>query len=307
MTLTQKWVFTANNPCDDWEVKAKALKDKKDKPAISFAYIGREVAPTTNTPHLQGYFEFSLRKRLPGAKKILKACGLAGAHLEPARGSVDQIKAYNGKTDESPVEWGEAMVGQGSRKDLKMLQEAAEAGASFLQLSREFPGAHARFSGWTSRVREEARAERELKRRKEENQKVVLRPWQEEVWTAVENQTRRKITWCWEETGNVGKTVLADWMASTKDAFCCVGGKYADIALAYDCQEYVVFDLSREQHERVPYALLEGFKNGRIFSGKYASKNKLFKPAKVLIFANFEPDLEKMSSDRWDIHHIASL
>jgi len=27
----------------------------------------------------------------------------------------------------------------------------------------------------------------------------------------------------------------------------------------------------------------------------------------ILVFANFEPDRAAMSTDRWDVHHIASV
>lgn len=302
MSKTQRWVFTANNPPADWEEKARTLSDK-----IVYAFVGREVAPTTGTPHLQGYFEFSGRKMLPGAKKLMKLCGLEGAHLEPAKGNLEQIQTYNGKTDQNPLTWGTPIPTQGTRTDLQRMRDAAVKGASSLQLGEDFTAQHARYHSWVEDQRELARTERETKRRRIEAESVTLRTWQKNVWRALEEQSKRKVLWCWENKGGVGKSMLADWIRSMHGAFISVGGKYADIALSYNCEEYVVFDLSREQHERVPYGLLEGFKNGRVFSGKYASKLKEFKPAKVIVFANFMPELEKMSADRWDIHHVAGF
>jgi hypothetical protein len=51
--------------------------------------------------------------------------------------------------------------------------------------------------------------------------------------------------------------------------------------------------------EFVNFHIIEAFKNGRMFSSKYQSSLRIFKPAKVVCFANFEPDWKKLSLDRW--------
>lgn len=64
-------------------------------------------------------------------------------------------------------------------------------------------------------------------------------------------------------------------------------------------------DLTRSQENMLNYGMIESFKNGVFFSPKYNSITKIFKPVKMIIFANWLPDKEKLSEDRWDIHHIA--
>jgi len=81
-------------------------------------------------------------------------------------------------------------------------------------------------------------------------------------------------------------------------------GKCADIAHAYNYEEIVVFDFSREQEERINYQIIEKFKDGRIFSPKYDSKCKVFKGARVIVFSNFDPDKSKLSEDRWDVMRV---
>lgn len=110
--------------------------------------------------------------------------------------------------------------------------------------------------------------------------------------------------WIWEMEGNMGKTYLAKWLSVWRDAFIVRGGKHNDIKHAYQYQRYVVFDLARDQMDKVPYQLMEEFCDGYFFSGKYESRGKVFRPAHVAVLANFAPDEAKLSADRWDIRYI---
>lgn len=108
--------------------------------------------------------------------------------------------------------------------------------------------------------------------------------------------------WIFDTDGGIGKTWFSGYLWTEHKAFVVRGGKYADIALAYQREPLVVFDLPREMEERVPYALIEQFKDGRVWSGKYQSKSKVTMGAKVMVLANFSPDLSKMSDDRWQLY-----
>lgn len=120
------------------------------------------------------------------------------------------------------------------------------------------------------------------------------------------SQSDRKILWLWEESGHTGKTFLAKWLRVWRGAYCVTGGKYNDIRYAYNYQRYVVFDLARDLAERCPYHLMEEFKNGFFFSGKYQSNERSFRPARVVVMANFGPDMSKLSADRWDIRYVGA-
>jgi len=80
-------------------------------------------------------------------------------------------------------------------------------------------------------------------------------------------------------------------------------GKVADLAHAYKYEPVVVFDLSRTQADKLDavYMAIENFKNGRIFSPKYDSHNKVFASTHVVVFANYPPDRSKLSEDRWKV------
>lgn len=83
MSKAKRWVFTLNNPAE---------ADTIDPSLVEYAIIGREVAPTTNTPHLQGFACFVKRMTLSQLSKLLPR-----AHWAVARGSVDDNIRYCSK------------------------------------------------------------------------------------------------------------------------------------------------------------------------------------------------------------------
>lgn len=84
---SRAFCYTFNNFSLGWEFGFALLE-------TDYHIYGREIAPTTGTPHIQGYLHFpnarvfsSLLKRLP-----------PGIHLEIAKGSPDQNIAYCSKS-----------------------------------------------------------------------------------------------------------------------------------------------------------------------------------------------------------------
>lgn len=78
----RSWVFTANN-------YDQPLLDRLDRMACKYLLYGKEVAPDTGTPHLQGYVVF-------GAGRTFAACrtSMPGCHLQVARGTPSQNYNY---------------------------------------------------------------------------------------------------------------------------------------------------------------------------------------------------------------------
>lgn len=133
-----------------------------------------------------------------------------------------------------------------------------------------------------------------------------LYQWQKDIVDIInKNPDNRTIYWYWDEIGNVGKSALAKHLCFYNDAFV-IDGKKADILYAAtttntDC---FVLDFSREVENRVPYESIEKLKNGLFFSGKYESKMVLRNPPHIICFANFYPDITKLSNDRWVITEL---
>jgi len=114
---------------------------------------------------------------------------------------------------------------------------------------------------------------------------------------------RRKVKWYFDANGNVGKSHFCRTYRDRNGQrpYVVTGGKHADIIYAYDYQRVVFFDFPRSMEERVPYEVLEAFKNGYFLSTKYEVRTVRFSVPHVVIFANFLPDTTKLSADRWDI------
>ncbi len=125
---SKRWIFTLNNYT---EAEVEELKGETD--AYTYLLFGKEVAPTTGTPHLQGYFEIPTKR---GGKKLAESLpGLKRASLRKARGSAKQNRIYCGK-DNEPYIYGEPMQ-QGRRTDLLLVKRKIDDGISNADLWEE--------------------------------------------------------------------------------------------------------------------------------------------------------------------------
>jgi len=134
-----------------------------------------------------------------------------------------------------------------------------------------------------------------------------FRPWQQQVIKKLNEQTNRQVLWVWDSVGKTGKNTLTRYILTHYRAFLSVGGKSEDIAHAFRSSsdiQVAVFNFTRDKQSFINYSVLENFKDGNLFSPKYESSMLFFKPCKVIVFANFEPEMDKLSIDRWDIYEV---
>jgi len=116
MSRSRGWVFTWNNYGDDW----RAVLD-----GVQCVYIvaGKEIAPTTDTAHLQGYVYFRHPQRAAGVRR-----SLPGSHVESAKGTPLQCDTYCRKEDPDPYARGIRPVGpeEKGEKEKRRWEEAWE-------------------------------------------------------------------------------------------------------------------------------------------------------------------------------------
>lgn len=124
----------------------------------------------------------------------------------------------------------------------------------------------------------------------------------------------RQITWIYDQEGGCGKSFLArflnqwhedEWMTlacapSQRDLSCLVKAKVDKGWNGNSC----LLDLPRAYCLRDMYPTLEDLSNGAFTSVKYVGSTFTTDPLRVVVFANFLPDLDKMSMDRWNIFEL---
>lgn len=134
---------------------------------------------------------------------------------------------------------------------------------------------------------------------------VPDKPFQVEILELLASKAdNRSIYWYWSTEGNLGKSQFARYICATYNALYC-NGKKSDILYSFTQGKYkiVIIDIERDE-ERIPYSAMESLKNGIFFCGKYESRQFIFNPVHLIVFANRAPELQRMSLDRWKIKKI---
>lgn len=131
--------------------------------------------------------------------------------------------------------------------------------------------------------------------------------WEKDLLAKLDGPAHdREIIWRWSVEGNVGKSAFCKWLCVKRGAYL-FNGKAADIKAALaDMQEagksiprILIWDIPRTMENFMSYQALEEVKNGAFFSGKFHGQMVLCNARHVVVFANFEPDMGKLSQDRW--------
>lgn len=143
---------------------------------------------------------------------------------------------------------------------------------------------------------------------------IELFPWQVDLLSELSLDpeiTDRSVHWFWDPVGTKGKTAFAKHCCLTMDALYVVGRaadmKYAIAQYIADKKKFpkiVFLNLTRSSEQFVSYQGIEEIKDGIFFSTKYESGMAIFDPPHVCIFANFHPDITKLSEDRWRIKKL---
>lgn len=138
--------------------------------------------------------------------------------------------------------------------------------------------------------------------------------WQKDIIKVLkEEPDDRTVHWYWSEKGKVGKTHFCKYLV-VKEECIVLGGKACDCrngvieyAKANDGEtpERILINIPRSYaSEYVSYEAFENLKDMLFYSGKYEGGMICGNCPHLFIFANFKPQVEKMSGDRWLIHKI---
>jgi hypothetical protein len=306
MSLAKRWCFTLNNPSDEERffhaINGESISADPEDSEFSYYVFGQETGDS-GTPHLQGYFILRQKRRLAQIKALP---GLSRAHLEVARGSPKQASDYC-KKDGAFSEFGVLPAGPGNASSFEALREwvkAQDPAPTLTDVWEVFPSLAGRYPRAVSDC---------ISRFGKRPELVVgaLRPWQLGLdGTVNEEADDRKVIFVVDEEGNKGKSWLTRyWLTKREGTQFMSIGKRDDLAFAVNVtSDLFVFDIPRGHMEFVQYGIFEMLKNRVVFSTKYQSTTKiLLKTPHVVVFCNEEPDMTKLTEDRYEILNLGNL
>ena len=308
------YVFTLNNPSP---ANISKLQDAIGRCGIKFMVFGHEVAPTTGTPHLQGYFQTN-------QKNLKRFYEMFNIHVKPQIATATQAAEYcrkDGNSEEFGV-FDSEIKGtkekkQGARTDIDAIMADIDAGMDYMTVTRTHAKTASRITSFIREQISHRDTMKSLASFRERFAALSLYPWQRELLAVLEvPPDERKITWIWSSAGKTGKSTMATFLGAMKEACVLESAKKQDLAyiFAQKPAKIVVFDLSRtlapedDGKSKLDhlYAFAEGLKNSRIVSTKYQSASIVFACPHVVFFANFGPDMSKWSEDRYDVREITA-
>ena len=300
MAQSSRWCFTLNNYNDESQGHICALFANEE--LVKYAVYGREVAPSTNTPHLQGFVVFQKRYRLGGVKDLFQPYG---PHLEPARGTSQEASTYC-KKDGDYEEFG-SLPAQGQRNDFAEFKQwvlAQPSSPSSALVAQEYPNIwlkYPRVMEWIRLIYPHPVLEL-----------GEPRDWQRHLEGCLDQEPDgRKIIFVVDPNGGCGKSWFCRyWFTKHPNLTQLLSvGKRDDLAHCIQpTKRFFFFDCPRGQLEFFQYSVLEQLKNRVVFSPKYTSTTKILEhQPHVVVFTNEEPDRTKLTSDRYKIINIQTL
>jgi hypothetical protein len=298
-------VWTLNNYTDDDVQRISGLVESD--PSVKFLIFGREIAPTTQTPHLQGFVIFSTNKRFAAVKRLISD----RAYVATANATSEQCRAYCRK-ERDFEEFGEFPDKQGQRNDLAEVLEwsddyTKEHGfpPSARMFAVYFPQQYVKYSRMLIEV-SQLRAPPATLRDGDP------RPWQSELEAKLLLPANdRKIMFFVDTEGGTGKSWFQGYFLTKYPEQCqLLGvGKRDDIAYAIEAEKRVfLFNVPRGAMQFLQYTIFEQLKDKVIFSTKYHTKTKILRHfPHVVIFSNEHPDESTMTADRYDIVDMGTM
>lgn len=299
------WVFTMNNYTD---AHVAHLRELGASDRIHTLVFGREVGES-GTPHLQGFVHWTVGKRLQTTKTAL---GSDRVHVEPARGTPYQAYEYFTK-DGDFESFGEVPINVAARTGtrgqfVEYIQWVTDhyntngRPPSEREISQAHPHLFVRYRRNLAALTEFAVPQPDL-------QQGELRDWQIALNNRLHDEPDdRTVEFVVDYEGGKGKSFFMRWFFTNNERMTQLLsiGKRDDLAHCIDRHKSVfLFDIPRGSMEHLQYCILEKLKDKVIHSPKYDSHTKLlFSNCHVVVFCNEDPDLNKMSADRYVVTRI---
>lgn len=193
---------------------------------------------------------------------------------------------------------------------------------SFNSIKNQLPGVHIEITkNWkatvlycTKKDTAEGPNINSIKKLKDPMELFEPHDWQQTIIEMINIEPdNRTINWIVDPTGNSGKTSLAKHLCINHPGnILYMSGKSSDIKYGVfkftsnpkNNLKMCIFDFPRTVENYISYDGIESIKNGIFYNTKYESEMCIFDPPHIVIFANFEPEYNKLSLDRWNVINI---
>lgn len=298
MSRGVRWVFTLNNYTEDDVLKLGRLGGDLDSAGITYLCYGREVGES-GTPHLQGFIIFNARQHLGRLRSVISERG----HYEISRGTPHQASDYCKKGGDYS-EFGNLPTRGRPKTGITEFCDWLRALTVFpseRDIANAFPNLWIRYQSKLVDLAVHIVPKIVL-------EDGELREWQSDLESALSLEPDdRSILFYVDSEGGTGKSWFCRYMLSKHDSVQVLSsGKRDDLAFCVDITKSVfLFNVPRGGMEYLQYTILEQLKDRVVFSPKYWSQTKiLLKKSHVVVFCNEEPDLNKMSADRYKVINI---
>lgn len=133
-------------------------------------------------------------------------------------------------------------------------------------------------------------------------------PWQKQISEMIQVEDDRRIIMVWDEVGNIGKSVFAEYMEYLGRAFEVPPFRQMEdimqFAFSFKDQKCYMVDMPRAMKKDKLgefYAGLECLKNGRLYDKRHVGKARRMDRPQIVVFTNVLPEWTMMSQDRWTV------
>lgn len=300
---SDRWLFVLNNYT---EAEVTTLTTRLTTSGrVVYVVFGKEVAPTTGTPHLQGFVMLNYRPILKG---VIKLFGLLRNGQNPVHFRISTCKdvcdaADYCKKDGDVFEFGTLPPPSIQGKDSTLLACIAEMKTGMhdpKEIREKYPGTYSRHRPLILELI------RDYKRPKD----CTLHPlriWQGELYAKLRRATDdRTVVFVVDPNGNSGKTWFHRyyrWLHPEKTQMI-PNSCFRDMSYMLDEDTTTLFIDVRRADRNIEYMFLEAVKDGEVDATKYNSHVKKLDGCHVVVFTNKQPNMEELSLDRYCIINI---
>jgi Putative viral replication protein len=299
---SDRWMFVLNNYTETEEEDISRLFDDKQK-NIKYIVFGREIAPTTETPHLQGFvvFKSTYRPTLAGIIKLfnINRNGVNPVHfkISTCRNIVDAAEYC--KKDGDFVQFGQLPEAPIQGKDAALLACIADMKAGMVnpkEIRSAYPGVYSKHRMLITELIQDYKVPFPV-------QKFPLRYWQSELNDILKKEANeREIIFVVDPIGNSGKTWFHRYYRDIHPdgaAQMIPNSNFLNMSFNLDPDIRVLFIDVRRSSDKIDYNLLEAVKDGEVDSNKYHPQIKRLDKVHVVVFTNHEPCMTSLSADRY--------